>query len=99
METTKLIPVRLPNGSDIFVEATVVSAEQDVAFIGASFGEIAEVLEGIAESINSAIEKVKPKKASVELGLEIGIESGKLTTLLVKGTGKANLKIAMHWEN
>jgi hypothetical protein len=30
-----------------------------------------------------------------ELGCEIGIESGQLAAILVKGTAKANLKIAL----
>jgi hypothetical protein len=41
------------------------------------------------------LEKVKPKKASVEFGLEVAVESGKLTTLLVKGASTANLKITL----
>jgi hypothetical protein len=47
--------------------------------------------------LTTALKKVKPKKASVEFGLEVAVESGKLTTLLVKGTGTANLKIALEW--
>src|SRR5438105_2469883 len=88
METTRLIPVILPNKTTILVEATVVSSEQDVAFAGSEFGDITGPLEGIAAAVSSAIEKVKPKKATVELGLEVGLESGKITALLVKGTGK-----------
>ena len=30
-------------------------------------------------------------------GVQVGIESGKLTALLVKGTGNANLKITLEW--
>ena len=45
----------------------------------------------------TTLQKVKPRAASVEFGLEIGIESGQLTALLVKGTGTANLKITLEW--
>jgi hypothetical protein len=31
------------------------------------------------------------------LGLEVGLESGNLTALLVKGTGTANLKLILEW--
>ncbi len=48
--------------------------------------------------MHSALARVKPTKASVELGLEIGVEAGQLTALLVKGTGKANLKITLQWD-
>jgi hypothetical protein len=34
---------------------------------------------------------------TTEFGVEFGYESGQLTALIVKGTGKANLKITMEW--
>jgi hypothetical protein len=40
---------------------------------------------------------VQPSKATVEFGIELGIEPGKLTALLVQGTSKANLKINLEW--
>ena len=88
MEATRLIPVSLPNNTTIFVEATVVSPEQDVAFTGGEFGDIAGPLEGIAAAVSSAIAKVKPKKASVELGLEVGLEFRQDYRLASKGNGE-----------
>jgi hypothetical protein len=32
------------------------------------------------------------------VGLGVGVEAGQLTALLVKGSGKANLKITLTWE-
>lgn len=94
----KLVPVKLPNGATMYVEAAMLGGEEDVALKLLSFDEVTQTLEGIANAVNGAIQKAKPKKASVELGLELAVESGKLTTLLVKGSGKANLKIALEWE-
>jgi hypothetical protein len=54
-------------------------------------------VEGLSQVVQEAISAVKPDEASVEFSLEIGIESGKLTALWVKGTGKANLKITLTW--
>ena len=31
------------------------------------------------------------------LGIEVAVESGQLTALIVKGSGKANLEITMEW--
>ncbi len=94
----ELVPVKLSNGAIMHVEAAVLDDEEDVALGLLSFDEVSNTIEGLAEAINGAIQKAKPKKASVELGLELAVESGKLTTLLVKGGGKANLKIALEWE-
>ncbi|HCK82453.1 MAG TPA: CU044_2847 family protein [Candidatus Competibacter sp.] len=93
----ELIPVRLANGVQIRVAATLLGGNEDVAIKPLSFDEIADTIEGIAGSLNAALQKVKPKKASVEFGLEVAVESGALTALLVKGTGTATLKITLEW--
>jgi hypothetical protein len=93
----ELIPVTLANGAKIRVAATVLGGEEDVAFKLLSFDEVTKTIEGIADSLQTALQKIKPKKASVEFGLEIGVESGALTTLLVKGSGTATLNITLEW--
>ena len=105
---TQLVPVLLPNGSTIRLEATVLSSgenglmrEEEVASVASilNFDGVSAAIEGVATTIAGCLDKINPKKASVELGLEVGLDSGKLTALLVKGSSKANLKITLHWEN
>jgi Trypsin-co-occurring domain 1 len=62
-----------------------------------SFKEVTDAVEGIAESFVTTLRKVKPRKASVEFGLEVALEAGHLTALLVKGSGASNLKITLEW--
>lgn len=94
----ELIPVKLPNGAQIRVVATMLGGkEADVAFKLLSFDEVTNTIEGIAGSLNAALQKIQPKKASVEFGLEVAVESGALTALLVKGSGTATLKITLEW--
>jgi Trypsin-co-occurring domain 1 len=92
-----VIPVMLANGTEIRVAATMLGGEENVAFKLLSFEEVTNTIEGIADSLNAALQKVKPKKASVEFGLEVAVESGKLTSLLVNGSGTATLKITLEW--
>jgi hypothetical protein len=101
MDQTIYQRVELPNGQAVYVEATTAGTnqEKDVSSITSTFSEITGPLEGVATALSATIAKVQPKKASVEFGLEVGLEAGKLTALLVKGTGKANLKVTMHWES
>lgn len=108
---TKIIPVELPNGTVIKVEATPVDkspqegqpfipgeeVESDVSFNIKPLKDVTDAIEGIADAIKESLDKVKPTKASVEFGLEFGYESGQLTALIVKGTSKANLKITLEW--
>jgi hypothetical protein len=93
----EIVPVQLANGVTMRVEATLLGGEEDVAFNILSFQEVSDAIESIASTFTTTLEKVKPKKASVEFGLEVAVESGKLTTLLVKGASTANLKITLEW--
>jgi hypothetical protein len=98
---TKLISARLPNGSIIQIETASVSKEVDVAIGGPDFqfSDILPGIEGIAETLIQSLNKIKPQKAAIEFGLEISAKPGKLTTLLVKGEGKANLKVTFEWSS
>jgi Trypsin-co-occurring domain 1 len=48
--------------------------------------------------IAAPIQTVKPKQATVKFGMELAIESGQLTTVIVKGSGTGNLEITLEWE-
>lgn len=95
---SEIIPVKLPSGQTIQVEANVRSREEDVAFGGIPAIEgLSESIEGLSGSILEALKRVRPRKATVEFGLEVGLESGKLTALLVKGTGTATINVTLEW--
>jgi hypothetical protein len=94
---TEIVKADLGNGITIRIEATSLGGEERVAYHIPSFQEVTDAVEGIAQAMLTTLQKVKPRAASVEFGLEIGIESGQLTALLVKGTGTANLKITLEW--
>lgn len=95
--TTEIVPMTLDNGTTISIEATLLGGEEDVALTTFSFQEVTHALEAIAASLTKSLSRIKPQRASVELGVSFGIESGVLTAILVKGTGTANLKITLEW--
>ncbi len=98
METrTEIIKAELANGGTLHIQATILGGEEEVVFALPSFEGVTHAIEGIAESVVTTLEKVKPQKASVEFGLEVALESGQLTALLVKGSGTSNLKITLEW--
>ncbi|MGH2496284.1 MAG: CU044_2847 family protein [Ktedonobacteraceae bacterium] len=96
-EKTEIIKTTLANGAVFHIQATVLGGEEEVAFTLPSFKGVTDAIEGIAESMTSTLQKVKPQKASVEFGLEVVLEAGQLTALLVKGSGTSNLKITLEW--
>jgi hypothetical protein len=93
---TEKVSVKLPNGAIIGVEVTEIGRE-DVSFNIFSFDEVADALDGITTAIKGTLEKARPQKATIKFGLEMTIESGKLTAAIVKGSGKANLEITLEW--
>ena len=95
--STEIIKTELPNGAYIHIQTTILDGEEEVAFTLPSFREVTAAIEGIAESMITTLQKVKPQKASVEFGLEVALEAGQLTALLVKGSGTSNLKITLEW--
>ncbi|ERN41718.1 hypothetical protein KR51_00015630 [Rubidibacter lacunae KORDI 51-2] len=107
--STKSIPVQLTNGIKVYIQATADDAdeesmqvgdevESDVALKFPTVEGIAEAIEGVAQTVKVGLDKVSPTKARVEFSLEFGFESGQLTALIVQGSQKANLKIALEWE-
>jgi len=94
---TEIIKTQLVNGTIMHIQATTLEGEEEVAFTLPSFKEVTNAIEGIAVAVASSLQKVKPQKASVEFGLEVALEAGQLTALLVKGTGTSNLKITLEW--
>ena len=96
---TEIISAELEEGLSISIQATPLGGEELVGALPGphTFKEVTDTVEGLAKAMIDTLKKVKPRTATVEFGLQIGIESGKLTALLVKGTGSANLKITLEW--
>lgn len=63
-----------------------------------SFDGVIDSIEAIAGSLDGLLKRISPQRASVELGVDIGVESGGLTALIVKGSGTATMKITLEWE-
>jgi hypothetical protein len=98
-DKTELVSVQLPNGSIAKIEVSRIGGQEDVFFGLKPLSEIGDAIEGIVQAVAIPIQKAKPKKATIKLGLELAIESGQLMAVIVKGTGKANLEITLEWEN
>lgn len=90
--------VELADGTRFLVQARSLGGEEDVG-IGdiLKFETVTKVVGGVAMGLKKTFETVKPKKATVEFGLELGLESGQLTALLVEDSAKASLKITLEW--
>lgn len=98
---TEIIPVELSDGTMIKIEATPVG-EQDVGSIqGHALKQATSAIRSITHEVAGTLQDLRnesrPDKVSIKLGLEIAIEGGQLTALIVKGASKANFEITMEW--
>ena len=100
--STKIIPFELSDGTLIRMEVEQVG-EQRVSFQGKRFEDFTKSVKSITNEIATSLREinteVQPDRLSVKLGVEVAIESGQMTALIVKGASKANLEISMEWEN
>ena len=97
-----VVEVVLPNGRVAFVQAANLDAgghgaakvgRKDIFF----YEDVSGTLEGIARMVRSGLEKVKPSKTTVELGIQLAVSNGKLTSLIVEGKAEASLKVTFEW--
>jgi hypothetical protein len=99
MDHTERIPVTLASGTTIQIEASQpeVGREDVAGFDSLPFKQMTEVLQEIVGELKETLDKVKPDKAAVKFGIEMAVEAGALTAMIVKGTGKGNLEITLEW--
>lgn len=97
-QTTQMLPITLEDGSTFLVEVPTSTGRQDVAGGGLHDAEsLSKSINGIVKLVTGPLKAVQPNKATVKLGLEIGIEQGSLVAAIVRGVGKTNLEITMEW--
>jgi hypothetical protein len=96
-----VVSIELPNGAEVFAEVTEIEsseATKTADFSGFDFSGVGAALEGLAEAVDSSLEKVKPDKVGVELAMKLGVKSGVLTGLLVEGQGEASIAVTLEWD-
>jgi hypothetical protein len=94
------ISSKLEDGTIIGIE-TIPSSVKGLAEITSDmehpFVDITNSIESIAHAVLTTLRKVKPRKASVEFGIEVAAQEGRLFAVVVRGDGKANMKITLEW--
>lgn len=93
---SKIISVELNDGTSIRVEATLIG-DRKLTFQTRPLSEATGAIESLTKEIAEIVQKVNPDRAKVRFGIDVGIESGKLTPLLVKDASTANIEITLEW--
>jgi hypothetical protein len=96
---TALVKVDLGGGHVVAVEAHNVNPEKPVGIADVlPFEGLSKSIEAIAERMTAVLDRARPDRAAVEFGIDVGVEPGGLTALIVKGTGTATIKVTLEWE-
>ncbi len=99
---SKVVEVQLPNGTTMGVLVATEPGGTDVGLFDKKdkvydINDLSKTLDGFAELLKSIWDKAGPTKATIEVGFEIAVKSGKLTAILVEGSGTASMKVTMEW--
>jgi Trypsin-co-occurring domain 1 len=75
------------------------SPEEDVSAFDKvlPFKSVVDSVGAVSEAMTDALRQASPKEAEVTFGLNVSVESGQLTTLIVKGGGTATFSIRLLW--
>jgi len=85
--------------SDLLIEVVVAGGRETVGLADRiPFDQVTSVIGEVARSVGKSLESCAPTKAVVELGMEFGLQEGKLVGLIARGSAKANLKITLEWD-
>jgi hypothetical protein len=95
---TEWQPLDLGGGATAYLEVTPRGRQEVGALDMIPFDQVVQTLTRIAQGLGTAVEAVRPSKASIEIGVEFGLEAGQVVALIARGTGKANLKITLEWD-
>ena len=92
------IEAELADGSIIHIQAISLGGPEPIGELGPiSFTEVTDTVKHLAGAMLTILKEIKPRRGSLEFGVQVGVQSGKLTALIVQGTATANLKITLEW--
>ena len=102
MSQQEILQLELSDRSIVRWQYTPISGSYEEVTSGkelkGKFQKVTQTIQSMAEDLNALYHAAKPSKMAIEFGLEISVESGELTALIVKGSGTANLKVTLEWE-
>ena len=97
-----VIPVKLDDGTQIFVEARTPIGEQNVSGkldVTQGFDQVANGIGKISSTLLDAIKSVAPSDVELEFGVDLNVQSNGLFALLVKGGTTGSIKVTVKWSH
>ncbi|MFI9205059.1 CU044_2847 family protein [Streptomyces sp. NPDC053048] len=60
-------------------------------------GGLADVVRGVTGSLRMGLAAARPDEVTVQFGIELAAQAGRVVSLLADGTGKASLTVSLTW--
>jgi hypothetical protein len=101
-EETRIVPVTLPDGSEILAEVVVGRTGGDARtnrglYLESVREDIARIGRFLADVVHEALPD-PPDKYGIDFGLKLTVESKGLTSVLAKVAGEATVTVRMEWD-
>jgi Trypsin-co-occurring domain 1 len=90
------------DGPTIKLEVTGnVDSEEDVTALTkiVPFESVIESVASVSRAMTDALSRAKPEEAEVTFGLDVSLEAGSLTSMIVKGGGTSTFTIRLLWKS
>lgn len=97
---TKLVPVELANGEQIWARVSVDGPSNVSAsgLLRLDQEELRSTIRSVGDTLWDAVTPLKPDEVAIEFGIELALKSGKLTSLLAEASGAASVKVSLTWK-
>lgn len=98
---SKIITVKMDEQSEVKLQISSFYGEEDVGIFEKvlHFSQVVETIKNMAKISLQALQDVKPDKAIIEFGIGFESKSGTISAMVVDGSGCANIKITLEWDN
>lgn len=90
------------DGPVIQLELTgTVDGEEDVSALSEilPFDSVVESVASVSQAMTDALRRAKPEEAELTFGLDVTLQAGTLTSVIVKGGGTSTFTIRLLWKS
>ncbi|GAB7051187.1 CU044_2847 family protein [Catenuloplanes indicus] len=102
MTETRIVPLVLPDGTEILAEVAVAGTGGDARAAGALSledirGQIATIGAFFADTVKRSLPD-PPDRFGIDFGLKLAVESKGLVSVLAKASGEATVTVRLEWD-
>lgn len=91
------LPIQLSDGTVVFAEVQQTDREEEVSLKDYNINDALSSLKSLVSDILTPLDEFSCDKVALELNVGLAVQSGKLTSLLIKGSGTSSFKITLEF--